>query len=313
MAHSTWMRLLAWVRPLWRQLVIAVLLGVATVGSGIGLMMTSAYIISAAALHPSVAVLQVAIVGVRFFGISRGAARYAERLVSHNLNLTLAARIRLWLYERLEPLAPARLQRFGSGDLLTRIVADVNGLEHFYVRVLAPPLVAGVIWLLMLLINSQFGGMIALVVGMAMLLAGVGVPLMVRQAGLGPGQRQIQARKALNQALVTGIQGLPDLLAFGAEERYLAEIEELSAQSAQAQRRAGDIATLSDAGGGLDHECDRGGGLGRGHPQGERRAAGWGQPGRDCPGHHGRLRGHCAPARGPAIFGRFPALGPAAF
>lgn len=62
-------------------------------------------------------------------------ARYFERLVSHNLNLTLLTQIRVWVYERLEPLAPPSLQSFGSGDLLTRIVADVNGLEHFYVRV----------------------------------------------------------------------------------------------------------------------------------------------------------------------------------
>ncbi len=251
MVDATWVRLLKWMRPLWKQSVAALLLGVATVGSGMGLMMTSAYIISAAALHPSIAVLQVAIVGVRVFGISRGVARYFERLVSHNLNLTLLTQIRVWLYERLEPLAPARLQSFGSGDLLTRIVADVNGLEHFYVRVLAPPLVAGVIWLIVLLLFSSFGGMIALTVGLCMAVAGVAVPGLVRKAGVKPGQRQIQARKEMNEALVEGIQGLPDLLAFGAEERYLADIQRLSDEVAHAQRQSGDIATLSDAAIGL--------------------------------------------------------------
>ncbi len=313
MADSTWVRLLKWMRPLWKQTVAALLLGVATVGSGMGLMMTSAYIISAAALHPSIAVLQVAIVGVRVFGISRGVARYFERLVSHNLNLTLLTQIRVWVYERLEPLAPARLQSFGSGDLLTRIVADVNGLEHFYVRVLAPPLVAGVIWLLVLLIFSQFGGMIALVVGLCMAVAGVMVPGLVRQAGLKPGQRQIQARKEMNEALVEGIQGLPDLLAFGAEERYLADIQRLGDQVGPGPAPVRGHRHPQRRGHRADHEPDRGRGPHRRHPQGHRRPVGRGLSGRHRPGHHGRLRGHCAPAQHVAISGRLPAFGPTAF
>jgi ATP-binding cassette subfamily C protein CydC len=95
-----------------------VLLGFATIASSISLLGASAYIISAAALQPSIAVLQVAIVGVRFFGISRGVFRYFERLVSHQVTFHLIARLRVWFYEKLEPLAPARLQSFRSGDLL---------------------------------------------------------------------------------------------------------------------------------------------------------------------------------------------------
>jgi ATP-binding cassette subfamily C protein CydC len=86
--------------------------------------------------------LQVAIVGVRFFGITRGLFRYLERLVSHWVNFSLLARLRGWFYRALEPLAPARLQQRHSGDLLSRIGADVDSLEDFYVRVIAPPLVA---------------------------------------------------------------------------------------------------------------------------------------------------------------------------
>ena len=71
-------------------------------------MATAAYIISAAALHPSIAELQVAIVGVRFFGLSRGVFRYLERLVSHDVTFRLLASWRVWFYQALEPLAPAR-------------------------------------------------------------------------------------------------------------------------------------------------------------------------------------------------------------
>ena len=103
----------------WR---FSVLLGVLTVGSNVGLMGTSAFLISSAALHPELGTLQVAIVGVRFFGIARGVFRYAERLSSHNVTFRLLARLRTWFYRALEPLAPARLMQYRSGDLLGRIV-----------------------------------------------------------------------------------------------------------------------------------------------------------------------------------------------
>src|SRR5574341_719942 len=138
-------RLLQFLQGSWRWVALSVLLGSLTIGSNVALMGTSAWLIASAALHPSIAELQVAIVGVRFFGISRAAFRYLERLVSHNVTFRLLARLRVWFYERLEPLAPARLMEYRAGDLLARIVADVETLENFYVRVVAPPLTALVV------------------------------------------------------------------------------------------------------------------------------------------------------------------------
>ena len=90
------------------------------------------------------------IVSVRFFGIARGAFRYVERLVSHSATFRLLAKIRIWLYQALEPLAPARLMKYEhsqgvglrSGYLLSRIVSDIDTLQNVYIRVLAPPVVA---------------------------------------------------------------------------------------------------------------------------------------------------------------------------
>ena len=132
-------------RGAWGWVALSVLLGALTIGSNAGLMGTSAYLISAAALHPDISMLEVAIVGVRFFGIARGVFRYLERLVSHNVTFRLLASLRVWFYSALEPLAPARLMQFRSGDLLSRIVADIDALENYYVRVVAPPLVALVV------------------------------------------------------------------------------------------------------------------------------------------------------------------------
>src|SRR5689334_3592900 len=105
-------RLLRLVMPLNGWIALAVLLGCATIGCGIGLMATSAYLISVAALHPSVAALEVAIVGVRFFGIARGVFRYLERYASHSVTFRLLSQLRVWFYTALEPLVPAYFRTF---------------------------------------------------------------------------------------------------------------------------------------------------------------------------------------------------------
>ncbi len=241
-------RLLRLVSDFWLRILLAAFLGFATVASSIGLMMTSAFIIAKAALHPSIADLQVAIVGVRFFGISRGLFRYLERYVSHDLNFRLLARIRVWLYQRIEPLAPARLQAYRSGDLLTRLVADVDELENFFIRVLAPPLVAiGIIALTWALL-SLFSPAAALAVVVLLILAGAAFPLLVQTLGRRPGQQHIALRSRLNAHLVDGVQGMADLLAYGAEARYLAQVDALNQETGRVQNRLGAIAALNDAG-----------------------------------------------------------------
>ena len=118
------------------------LLGFGAIGAGIGLLAASAWLISMAALQPSIAVLQVSIVSVRFFGISRAILRYAERLASHQTTLRVLSGLRSSFYDAVEPLAPAGLARFHSADLMARAVSDIAALENFYIRAVAPPLVA---------------------------------------------------------------------------------------------------------------------------------------------------------------------------
>jgi ATP-binding cassette, subfamily C, bacterial CydC len=157
MAHMrTIARLLTLLRPFLGWVLLSILLGTAAVAAGIGLLGTSAFLIARAAQQPSIAYLQVAIVGVRFFGISRGVFRYLERLVSHSVNFRLLAQLRVYFYQALEPLAPARLQSFRSGDLLSRAVADIETLENFYVRAVAPPVVAFVVTIRRFIVCGQF-------------------------------------------------------------------------------------------------------------------------------------------------------------
>ena len=246
MRRTVW-RLLRLAGPSARRMLLAALLGFATVGSGIGLMTTSAYLIAAAALGPSIAELQVAIVGVRFFGIARGVARYLERYVSHDVTFRLLAQIRTWFYRRLEPLAPARLMVFRSGDLLARIVADVETLENFYLRVLAPPAVALLTALLVAALLGSFDLRLAGALLGFLLLAGVALPLVVRSLGRRAGQQLVQVRAELNAQLVDGIQGVADLLAFDGGQGHLSRLQGTSRTLGQLQGRMARLSGFQSA------------------------------------------------------------------
>jgi ATP-binding cassette subfamily C protein CydC len=246
-AASVFWRVLSLVRPLAWWMALSVVLGSATIGSSIGLMTTSAYLISRAALQPSIADLQVAVVGVRFFGIARGLLRYLERLAAHETTFRLLARLRVWFYRALEPLAPARLYRFRSGDLLSRIVADVDELQNVFLRVLAPPAVA----LVVALLASGLMWWLHPLLGVTLLgfhiIAGLGLPFVGHTLGREPGRQMVRVRARFNSAVVEGIQGVADLVAFGGEDRQVGRVAQLGRELVELQGRMARIEGLSNA------------------------------------------------------------------
>ena len=233
----TFKRLLSFLHGSWRQVALATLLGTGTIASNIALIGTSSWLISAAALHPSIAELQVAIVGVRFFGISRGVFRYFERLTSHQVTFSLLARLRTWFYEAIEPLAPARLMKYRSGDLLSRVVSDVETLENFYIRVVSPPLVALIISLSASAYLGIFYAPLGWILFAFLLASGVALPLLTRLLSRNSGKKLVGARAALNTQLVDGIQGLSDLLAFGRSTSRQDEIAKIGIDYGAEQQR----------------------------------------------------------------------------
>jgi ATP-binding cassette, subfamily C, bacterial CydC len=139
---------------LWQSL-LAIFLGCITVLSGMGLIATSMYLISYAALKPSISELQVAIIGVRFFGLSRSIFRYLERISSHSTNLSMVSGLRVWFFERIEGLVPVITSSMQSGDITTRLMQDIEVLDQFFIRVISPPLIAMVVILIIsLFINT---------------------------------------------------------------------------------------------------------------------------------------------------------------
>ena len=247
----TAIRLLRFILPYWKWVGLSVLLGVATVASGIGLMGTSAYLIARAALHPSIAVLQVAIVGVRFFGISRGIFRYLERLAAHEVNFKLLSQIRVWFYKRIEPLAPAGLVYAGGGDMLSRAVSDVDTLEDFYVRVVSPPLVAVIITAGMGLFVGVYDPILSFVLVLGLLLCASVSPALLFTVNQRMGRALIEERGRFNQILVENIQGLSDLLAFGYENEQIKKVKTAGTRLGKIQLRLAQTREFSAAINGL--------------------------------------------------------------
>ena len=234
---STIRRLLTFLKPSWRWLVLSILLGSLTIFSGIALLATSAWLISTAALHPSIAVLQVSIVGVRFFGVSRGFFRYLERLTSHETTFRLLSRIRTWFYSSLEPLVPAGLGTQRSGEILSGFLNDIATLENFYLRILAPPLVAVVVLLGMGFFMAGFDPLLSIILFITLLSVGLGLSILTFTLGRKPGRELVSAQAELSADLVETLQGLPDLLVYGAVSSRMAGMKKNQALFASAQRK----------------------------------------------------------------------------
>lgn len=240
-------RLLAFLHGNWHRVALSVLLSSITILASVALMGTSAWLISTAAIAVSVADLGVSTVGTRFFGITRAVFRYLERLVSHDVTFRLLAKLRVWFYEKLEPLAPARLLNFRAGDLLARIIGDVETLENFYVRVVSPPLTAIVVGLFTAIFLASFYPLLAPIYLTFYLSLGLILPILAQTTSRKSAEQTITLRADLQTNLVDGIQGMADLIAYGRAEERLAQIAATADQYGNAQRRMARVTGIHSA------------------------------------------------------------------
>jgi thiol reductant ABC exporter CydC subunit len=188
----------------------------------LGLLATSAWLISRAAQHPSVVVLTLAVVGVRAFAIGRATLRYLERLISHDVTLRVLTDIRVSAYERLERLAPTGLRAFRSGDLLRRLVGDVDGMGDVFLRGLLP-------YVSVALVGLGTAGLLGAVLPAAgaiamagLLVVGVLAPRWSSALSRRAERQIVTQRAALTDEVVSTVEGLADLVAYDAVEERLA-------------------------------------------------------------------------------------------
>jgi len=240
------LRAAAQVAPRRGQVGLAVLLGAAAVASAIGLLATSGYLIVRAAERPGILSLTIAIVGVRTFGIARALLRYAERLVTHDLAFRQLADLRRTFYARLAPLVPAGLPRLRGGDLLSRFVADVDQLQHLYLRAITPPLVAVAVIALATGVAFVVLPVAGLTLAAALLIAATAVPLVTHLAARSAARRQAPARAALSAELVEALDGAAELAVLNQDQDRLRRLEAADATLGSLVRRdalAGGLST----------------------------------------------------------------------
>ncbi len=185
---------------------------------------------------------------IRAMAILRTAGRYGERLVTHEATLRFIADLRLWLFRRLEPLLPGPLERFRSGDLFSRIVADVSQLEDAYLRVLLPLSTALLGGLLITAVAWQYDPQFGLILLILLLCAGLLLPLAVGRLGRRPARRVVEQSALLRGQVIDSLQGMAELTVSGALVQQHRRVVEGSRQLIAEQRRLAAIDGLSQAG-----------------------------------------------------------------
>jgi thiol reductant ABC exporter CydC subunit len=229
-----------------RRVALSLLLATLAVGFGVALLATAGYLISRAAQQPPILSLTATIVLVRFLGLARPISRYADRLASHDLALGGLGRIRSRVYDRIEPLAPGELDGYRRGDLLSRMVGDVDALQGLYVRGLGPPVVAVLVGGAAVAVTGVVLPLGAAILAGGLLVAGVAVPWLAAAVARSAGRRQAALRGALTADLVEALRGAPELVVYGHEERTLERIRRLDRDLARTMRRDALAAGLGD-------------------------------------------------------------------
>jgi ATP-binding cassette, subfamily C, bacterial CydC len=237
-------RLLRLAQPLRSQLVLAVLAGAASTGCAVALLGTSGFLLARASLHPNIVAISVAVVAVRALSVGRGVFRYVERLASHDAAFRVLADVRVRVYRQLARLAPAGLRDFRSGDLLARLVSDVDATQDLFLRGLAPPLTA-------ILVGAGAAGAVlfilapaGLVLAAGLLLAGLAVSALAAARARQAARRTGPARGELTARVTDLLAGAADLHAAGAQDAALAAADAADSELTSLARRSAAGAAL---------------------------------------------------------------------
>lgn len=234
------LRLLRLLGPGWRWQATGILLGVLVILSNVGLLALSGWFIAGMGLA-GLGLLRIEYflpaAAIRALAIARALGRYLERLVTHEATFRLLSDLRVWFYTRLEPLAPARLQRHRAGDLLSRIRADIDSLDNAYLRVLAPSVTALICVILIVSFLAHFSAGAALADFVGLALVGLALPMAAFRAGRRPGREAVALRGELRAEIADTVRGFEELQVFGAMARQTARHQAAYAQLTVLQQR----------------------------------------------------------------------------
>lgn len=237
-------------RHIW-LLTLGVVLAIVTLLASIGLLTLSGWFLSASAVVGVAGIYSfnymLPAAGVRGAAIIRTAGRYFERLVSHDATFRVLQHLRVFTFSKLLPLSPAGLARFRQGELLNRVVADVDTLDHLYLRVISPLIGALVVIVVVTAGLSILDVTLALTLGGIMLVTLLVLPPLFYRAGKPAGESITQMRGQYRQQLTAWLQGQAELMLFSASDRYRKQLEKTEQHWQDAQRRQAELTALSQA------------------------------------------------------------------
>ncbi|MFE8149465.1 cysteine/glutathione ABC transporter ATP-binding protein/permease CydC [Brenneria goodwinii] len=223
--------LLLYRRHIWR-LSLGIILAIVTLLASIGLLTLSGWFLAGAALAGIAGLYtfnyMLPAAGVRGAAIARTASRYAERLVSHDATFRVLQHLRVFTFSRILPLSPGGIARFRQAELLNRLVADVDTLDHLYLRVISPIVSALLVILIVTYGLSWLDVSLALTLCAIMLALLLLLPVIFYRAGQPIGQDLTALRAQYRLQLTTWLQGQAELTVFGAlsaSRRQLAQLE----------------------------------------------------------------------------------------
>lgn len=222
-----------------KDIILSIICGFIGGITAVGLFSASGYLISQAALAPPIYTLMVLVGTVKLFGIISAISRYGERYYSHRGTFTMLSNLRVSFYERLEPLAPQIFQKFRSGDLLARIVGDVETLQNFFLRVFYPPIVLFLVFFCTIFFTAYFSITHAIIIFVGFLLTTVLVPVYfaIRQRRVDQGLRE--ERGKLSTEVTELFYGFRDLKIYQRLEEKEEALEQMAETYVQEQEKAG--------------------------------------------------------------------------
>ncbi|WGL99259.1 cysteine/glutathione ABC transporter ATP-binding protein/permease CydC [Arsenophonus sp. aPb] len=242
---------LALYRRHWLLLNLGILLTIIAVLASISLLTLSGWFLAGTALAGTAGLYtfnyMLPAAGVRGSAIIRTASRYAERLVNHDATFRVLAHLRVFTFQKLFPLSPGAIAHYRQGDILNCLVADVESLDHLYLRVLSPIFAALVITILLTLSLSTLDLLLALTLGTIMLCLLITLPFFFYQAGKSIGHDLTIFRSQYRAHLINIIQAQAELTVFGALPRFRQVLTNLEFSWLKRQQQQSNLTALSQS------------------------------------------------------------------
>ncbi|AGF57604.1 ATP-binding cassette subfamily C protein CydC [Clostridium saccharoperbutylacetonicum] len=216
--------------------ICSLIMGGFTILCNVGLLSTSAVLISRAALHPDVLDLMVLIVGVRFFGIFRGVFRYFERILSHDATFRILSSIRQWFYKNFNENYSEK-RKFKTGDIYTKIVTDVDKLREFYLRGLYPLIIAILTGVATGLFIASFSINLAWTYGIGYILTGFILPILIYKLNNNFLEEERKLNKSINLMLLDSLKGIIEINIYPLKNEFAEEFNYLSKRLTHIQKK----------------------------------------------------------------------------